>query len=207
MKIIAQIMKSYEINRYSMVMRMNDDAKADKNDNPFDYNPFMAYERHDDGNRPKRDAGENHRPADVPDTTVNSGQNHATEDDETQSEDQVLSLITETDDENAEDDISEGDDDGITILPPDGNSDDDGYSESMRRDHRKRVIVVIASVIAVLAFLIAVIWALGTNPLHIGELDGDYPPANGKSQEFRGSGCRIDGQSCSSDDNGNHPAG
>lgn len=182
-----------------MCMRTDEDTGRRVDDNPFEYNPFMAY-KGAGGDGARKQAP----PADDAGTVEDGETDTGSADDEPSSDDAVLSVITGDDDDG---DGTAGDDgvDAITAMAGDADPGDDGY-DSMGRDRRRRTIVVIASIVAVLALLAAIIWALGTNPLHIGELDGDYPPQDGGSQEFRGSGCRIDGQSCSSDDNGNHPA-
>lgn len=182
-----------------MHMRMNGNAGRHGDDrpeyNPFEYNPFMP-----DGMGAARKPSSSAVGADHAD----DAQDDASEDD-ARTDDGIVSVITGKDEE---DDGPGYGDAGIVSMAGDDDPDDGWYAESLRRDRRRRMIVVIISVIAVLALLAAMIWALGTNPLHIGGPDGDnHPPQDGMSQEFRGSGCRIDGQSCSSDDNGNHPAG
>lgn len=90
-----------------------------------------------------------------------------------------------------------------TLIPaePAQSTEDYGYEESLRKERiRNRIFSIVLTVITVIA-MIALIWAICANPLHL--FEGSDSGNGGYSEEYRGSGCRIDGQSCSSDDNGN----
>lgn len=160
-------------------------------DNPFDSNPFMeAKLRGLDG-------------SDAPAEEEDSGDDIAGEnkDDNDDDADNVESIIEADMPENAD---SVKAPPAMILSEPPQSTDDYGYEEGLKKRRTRSRIIIIAITIAVIAAVIALIWSITANPLHLFE----QPDADrgGYSEEYRGSQCRIDGQSCSSDDNGNHPS-
>ena len=108
-----------------------------------------------------------------------------------------------------ESDLPENDDGEKTPPPmilsePPQSTDDYGYEKSLRRQRIRNRIIIIMLGIAVIASVVALVWSITINPLHLFEKPNSDNAAY--SEEYRGSQCRIDGQSCSSDDNGNNPS-
>lgn len=178
-------------------------------DNPFDENPFIKAKMLGmDGAMPGWE---------TPSFENEKAKPEEDGDDEKDVESALESRIAEKDNEDADDDE---DDDrqgmpesptrqdtppGLMPSEPAQSTEDYGYGENLRKQSiRNRIAAAVLAIAAIIA-VIALIWAIAANPLHLFENRND-DSGGGYSQEYRGSGCRIDGQSCSSDSNGNNPA-
>lgn len=185
-----------------------------RKDNPFDENPFIKAKMLGmDGGMlgGETPSFENEESKDEEAKPEKDG------DDGKDMESALESRITEKDNEDADD---EEDDDrqdmqgirnrqdtqaGLIPSEPAQSTEDYGYGENLRKQSIRNRIAAAALAIAAIIAVIALIWAIAANPLHLFESRND-DSGGGYSQEYRGSGCRIDGQSCSSDSNGNNPA-
>lgn len=178
-------------------------------DNPFDENPFIKAKMLGmDGGMPGGKA---------PSFANEKARPEEDGDDEKDVESALESRIAEKDNEDTDDDEDDdrqgmpesrsGEDTPPGLMPsePAQSTEDYGYGENLRKQSiRNRIAAAVLAVVAIIA-VIALIWAIAANPLHLFENRND-DSGGGYSQEYRGSGCRIDGQSCSSDSNGNNPA-
>lgn len=180
-------------------------------DNPFDENPFIKAKMLGmDGAMPGWE---------TPSFENEKAKPEEDGDDEKDVESALESRIAEKDNEDEDADDDEDDDrqgmpespnrqgtpPGLMPSEPAQSTEDYGYGENLRKQSiRNRIAAGVLAIAAIIA-VIALIWAIAANPLHLFENRND-DSGGGYSQEYRGSGCRIDGQSCSSDSNGNNPA-
>lgn len=178
-------------------------------DNPFDENPFIKAKMLGmDGAMPGWE---------TPSFENEKAKPEEDGDDEKDVESALESRIAEKDNEDADDDEDDNrqgmpespnrQDTPPGLMPsePAQSTEDYGYGENLRKQSiRNRIAAGVLAIAAIIA-VIALIWAIAANPLHLFENRND-DSGGGYSQEYRGSGCRIDGQSCSSDSNGNNPA-